>query len=285
MDAQTSLEDTAALAALVQSLVRFHAEGSRRLGGGLTPEALAEDRFLAARDGMAAEFVGGFRGRRPRSASRGCWPRALRSPTRSGAPRSWRARRSWPRARATPGSARRSPRAGSTRSSPRSALSTPRAPRAPDRYFVSLLASSIALPSSSSDAVVSDCSRSSTWSDTAWTSSWVDCACCSICALWARSSSRSLWRLSAQSRGRPRRGTAARRGRSSAGGDGASPAAADPAPTNPARRRWPCAQERAFAFSRSNSPWSMVPLSSSCFARSISLAEPAEPPSFATVRT
>jgi glutamate---cysteine ligase / carboxylate-amine ligase len=69
MDAQTRVEDTAALAALVQSLVRFHAEGARRLGG-LTPEALAEDRFLAARDGMAAEFVGGFRGRRPSAAER-----------------------------------------------------------------------------------------------------------------------------------------------------------------------------------------------------------------------
>jgi carboxylate-amine ligase len=70
MDAQTRPEDTAALAALVQSLVRFHAEGAHRLGGGLTPEALAEDRFLAARDGMAAEFVGGFRGRRPRAVER-----------------------------------------------------------------------------------------------------------------------------------------------------------------------------------------------------------------------
>jgi glutamate---cysteine ligase / carboxylate-amine ligase len=70
MDAQTRLEDIAALAALVQSLVRFHAEGAHRLGGGLTPEALAEDRFLAARDGMAAEFVGGFRGRRPQAAER-----------------------------------------------------------------------------------------------------------------------------------------------------------------------------------------------------------------------
>jgi carboxylate-amine ligase len=69
MDAQTRLEDTAALAALVQSLVRLHAQGTRRLGG-LTPEALAEDRFLAARDGIDAEFVGAFRGRRPRAADR-----------------------------------------------------------------------------------------------------------------------------------------------------------------------------------------------------------------------
>jgi carboxylate-amine ligase len=70
MDAQTSREDTAALAALVQSLVRLHAERTRRLDAGLTPEALAEDRFLAARDGMDAEFVGGFRGRRPQASER-----------------------------------------------------------------------------------------------------------------------------------------------------------------------------------------------------------------------
>ena len=37
MDAQTRVEDTAALAALVQSLVRLHAEGTRRPGGGLSP--------------------------------------------------------------------------------------------------------------------------------------------------------------------------------------------------------------------------------------------------------
>ena len=69
MDAQTRVEDTAALVALVQSLVRLHAEGTRRLGV-VTPEALAEDRFLAARDGIDAEFVNGFRGRRPRAADR-----------------------------------------------------------------------------------------------------------------------------------------------------------------------------------------------------------------------
>ena len=191
MDAQPSLEDTAALAALVQSLVRCHTEGTRRLGGGLTPEALAEDRFLAARDGIAAEFVGGFRGRRPQAAERLAGVLAACAPV-AGAlgclAELGRARRSWPRARAMPGSARRSPRAGSTRSSPRSARCTPRAAPAPERYL------------------------------------------------------------------RPR-----------------SP--------------WPGDQARAFAFSRSNSPWSIVPLSSSCFARSISSAEPAEPPSFATVRT
>jgi len=56
MDAQTRVDDTAALAALVQCLVRLRAEGG---DGGETPphEALAENRFLAARDGIYADFV------------------------------------------------------------------------------------------------------------------------------------------------------------------------------------------------------------------------------------
>jgi carboxylate-amine ligase len=56
MDAQTMLPDAAALAALVQSLVRLYADGSRP-DDGLTPEVLAENRFIAARDGMSARFV------------------------------------------------------------------------------------------------------------------------------------------------------------------------------------------------------------------------------------
>jgi carboxylate-amine ligase len=56
MDAQTRLPDTAALAALVQSLVRLYAEGDQPRGTP-TPEVLAENRFIAARDGMAARFV------------------------------------------------------------------------------------------------------------------------------------------------------------------------------------------------------------------------------------
>jgi carboxylate-amine ligase len=58
MDAQTSIEDVAALVALTQALVVMEA------GEGLAPEALIdapevldENRFLAARDGMEAEFV------------------------------------------------------------------------------------------------------------------------------------------------------------------------------------------------------------------------------------
>ena len=52
MDAQTRVEDTAAIAALVQCLVRLE-------GGDLMepPEVLSENRFVAARDGMHAELM------------------------------------------------------------------------------------------------------------------------------------------------------------------------------------------------------------------------------------
>jgi glutamate---cysteine ligase / carboxylate-amine ligase len=56
MDAQTRACDTAALIGLVQCLVRQHAEGMRGSTVG-TPEALVENRFLAARDGMQAELI------------------------------------------------------------------------------------------------------------------------------------------------------------------------------------------------------------------------------------
>jgi carboxylate-amine ligase len=56
MDGQARSAEAAALAALVQCLVVRHAEGGRRRER-LTPEALAENRFLAARDGMDASFV------------------------------------------------------------------------------------------------------------------------------------------------------------------------------------------------------------------------------------
>jgi glutamate---cysteine ligase / carboxylate-amine ligase len=56
MDAQTRAHDVAALAGLVQCLVRLRAEESSRRTAG-TPEALAENRFLAARDGMRAELI------------------------------------------------------------------------------------------------------------------------------------------------------------------------------------------------------------------------------------
>jgi carboxylate-amine ligase len=58
MDAQTSLDDVAALVALARSLVV--AEASDRVAADRlinSPEVLEENRFLAARDGMAAEFV------------------------------------------------------------------------------------------------------------------------------------------------------------------------------------------------------------------------------------
>lgn len=62
MDGQTHVAEAAALTAVVQCLVRLHAEGARRPAS-LTPEALAENRFLAARDGIGAWLVDG---RQPR---------------------------------------------------------------------------------------------------------------------------------------------------------------------------------------------------------------------------
>jgi glutamate---cysteine ligase / carboxylate-amine ligase len=64
MDAQSRVADVAAMAALVQCLIRRHAEGhpSRTL----SPDVLAENRFLASRDGMSAWFIDGSAGpRRP----------------------------------------------------------------------------------------------------------------------------------------------------------------------------------------------------------------------------
>lgn len=58
MDGQTGVAEAAALTAVVQCLVRLHAEGARRPGP-LTPETLAENRFLAARDGIGAWLVEG----------------------------------------------------------------------------------------------------------------------------------------------------------------------------------------------------------------------------------
>ncbi len=56
MDAQIAVADTAALIALVQSLARIELEDEsvdRRVG----PEVLAENRFLAARDGLDARLI------------------------------------------------------------------------------------------------------------------------------------------------------------------------------------------------------------------------------------
>jgi carboxylate-amine ligase len=58
MDAQARVADTAALAALVQSLVRLELEDEHASQALLDlPEAIEENRFLAARDGMAASFL------------------------------------------------------------------------------------------------------------------------------------------------------------------------------------------------------------------------------------
>jgi glutamate---cysteine ligase / carboxylate-amine ligase len=64
-DAQTRAEDNAALAALVQSIVRLAAtEVHLPAGIAAHPEVLDENRFLATRDGMRADFIEGDR-RRP----------------------------------------------------------------------------------------------------------------------------------------------------------------------------------------------------------------------------
>jgi carboxylate-amine ligase len=63
MDAQTTVPDSAALAALVQSVARLELEqgfaGAALLD---SPEAIDENRFLAARDGMDARFIEPDRG-------------------------------------------------------------------------------------------------------------------------------------------------------------------------------------------------------------------------------
>jgi carboxylate-amine ligase len=58
MDAQTRAEDNAALAALVQSVVRLETTAGREPATlAARPEVLDENRFLAARDGMQANFI------------------------------------------------------------------------------------------------------------------------------------------------------------------------------------------------------------------------------------
>jgi len=66
MDAASRVSDVATLAALVQCLVRRYAESPPARAP--EPEILAENRFLAARDGMRAELIDGF-ALRPRPAS------------------------------------------------------------------------------------------------------------------------------------------------------------------------------------------------------------------------
>jgi glutamate---cysteine ligase / carboxylate-amine ligase len=58
MDAQTRLEDTAALVALVQSIARLELEEGYVAGSVVgAEEVLAENRFIAARDGMQAQLI------------------------------------------------------------------------------------------------------------------------------------------------------------------------------------------------------------------------------------
>jgi carboxylate-amine ligase len=64
MDSQARVGDVAAMAALVQCLVRRHA--GARPARGPSAEVLAENRFLGSRDGMSAWFIDGSGGpRRP----------------------------------------------------------------------------------------------------------------------------------------------------------------------------------------------------------------------------
>ena len=64
MDAQSTLDHTAALVALVQSLVRLElVDGHADAALVHAPEVLDENRFLAARDGVDAELVDPVQGR------------------------------------------------------------------------------------------------------------------------------------------------------------------------------------------------------------------------------
>jgi carboxylate-amine ligase len=64
MDAQATVGATAALVALVQSLVRLElVDGHADAALVHAPEVLDENRFLAARDGVEAELVDPVRGR------------------------------------------------------------------------------------------------------------------------------------------------------------------------------------------------------------------------------
>ncbi|MDX6604937.1 MAG: glutamate---cysteine ligase / carboxylate-amine ligase [Solirubrobacterales bacterium] len=64
MDAQTKLSDTAAIAALVQCIVRSEVEEGNHLERPMPHEVLSENRFLAARDGMEADLIEPELGRR-----------------------------------------------------------------------------------------------------------------------------------------------------------------------------------------------------------------------------
>ena len=89
MDAQITVKDSAGLVALVQSLVHMEAtEGAAEGASRNSAELLAENRFLAARDGMHAHFLDpGLEGQisARRRALAGPSMRARSTPTSSGA--------------------------------------------------------------------------------------------------------------------------------------------------------------------------------------------------------
>jgi carboxylate-amine ligase len=106
MDSQSRVADAASLAAIVQCLVRRHADARHpRVVG---PEALAENRFVAARDGMRATVIEAGTGRRrplpdalselltacqPIAASLGCSAELAHAPTLADDPGDARQRR------------------------------------------------------------------------------------------------------------------------------------------------------------------------------------------------
>jgi carboxylate-amine ligase len=57
MDTQSTVAQSAGLVALVQSLTRLELEGPPSRGDDIGPEALAENRFIAARDGSVARLI------------------------------------------------------------------------------------------------------------------------------------------------------------------------------------------------------------------------------------
>ena len=130
MDAQTRVEDTAALVALVQSLVRLHAEeGTARARGRQRPRRSPRTASSRLATGSTREFVG----RLPRAATarrRAPGGRAGGVPPGRGRPRMPRGAGVRRGAGQSPGHARqraRRPIAGSWASSRSSARSTPRA--------------------------------------------------------------------------------------------------------------------------------------------------------------
>jgi glutamate---cysteine ligase / carboxylate-amine ligase len=87
MDAQSRVREVTPLVALIQSLARLELEGEPPsvLPGA---EVLAENRFLAARDGMDARLIDPAADclSRCKRCSTRCWPIVVRTRSRSGAP-------------------------------------------------------------------------------------------------------------------------------------------------------------------------------------------------------